>query len=116
MLLAIYPLQVGFQENHQTDHALISMTETIRRSLDNKRYGCGVFTDLQKPFDTVNHQVLLSKLEHYGIRGTSLGWFQSYLTNRMQFVSICGKDSYPLGITCGAPPGSVLGPFSFCCS
>ena len=92
------------------DHALISMTETIRRNLNNKKYGCGVFIDLQKAFDTVNHKVLLSKLEHYGIRGNALGWFQSYLTNRMQFVSIRGKDSYPLGITCGVPQGSVLGP------
>ena len=89
------------------------MTETIRRSLDNKRYGCGVFIDLQKAFDTVNHKVLLSKLEHYGIRGNALGWFQSYLTNRMQFVSICGKNSYPLGITCGVLQGSVLGPLLF---
>ena len=60
----IYPLQFGFQENPSIDHALISMTETIRRSLDNKKYGCGVFIDLQKAFDTVSHTVLLSKLEH----------------------------------------------------
>jgi len=53
------------------------MTETIRRSLDNKKYGCGVFIDLQKAFDTVNHKVLLSKLEHYGSRGCALQWFQS---------------------------------------
>ena len=109
----IYPLQFGFQENHSIDHALISMTETIRRSLDNKIYGCGVFIDLQKAFDTVNHKILLSKLEHYGIRGNALGLFQSYLTNRMQFVSIRGKDSYPLGITCGVSQGSVLGPLIF---
>ena len=89
------------------------MTETIRRSLDNKKYGCGVFIDLQKAFDTVSHKVLLSKLEHYGIRGNALGWFQSYLTNRMQFVSIRGKDSYPLGIACGVPQESVLGPLLF---
>ena len=68
----IYPLQFGFQENHSIDHALISMTETVRRSLDNKKYGCGVFIDFQKAFDTVNHKVLLFKLEHYGIRGCAL--------------------------------------------
>ena len=68
----IYPLQFGFQENHLIDHALISMTETIRRSLDNKKNGCAVFIDLQKAFDTVNHKVLLAKLEHYGIRGCAL--------------------------------------------
>ena len=57
----IYPLQFGFQENHSIDHALISMTESTRRSIDNKKYGCGVFVDLQKAFDTVNHKALLSK-------------------------------------------------------
>ena len=67
------------------------MIETIRRSLDNKNYGCGVCIDLQKGFDTVNHKILLSNLEDYGIRGNALGWFQSYLTNRTQLVSICGK-------------------------
>ena len=109
----IYPLQFGFQENHSIHHALISMTEIIRRSLDNKKYGCGVFIDLQKAFDTVNHKILLSKLEHYGIGGKALGWFQSYLKNRMQFVSIRRKDSYPLGRACGVPQGSVLGPLLF---
>ena len=109
----IYTLQFGFQESHSIDHALISLTETIRRNLDNKKYGCGVFIDLQKAFDTVSHKILLSKLEHYGIRGNALRWFQSYLANRTQIVSICGKDSYPLGITCGVLQGSVLGPLLF---
>ena len=67
----LYPMQFGFQENHSTDHALISMTETIRNSLDNKKNGCGVFIHLQKAFDTVNRNSLLSKLEHYGIRGNA---------------------------------------------
>ena len=106
----IYLLQFGFQENPSNDHALFRMTETIRRSLDDKTYGCGVFIDLQKAFDTVNYKILLSKLEHYGIGGNALRWFQSYLTNRTQFVSICDEDSYLLDITYGVPQGSVLGP------
>ena len=96
-------MQFGFQENHSIDNALISMTETIRNSLDNKRYGCDVFIDLQKLFDTVNHNILLSKLEHYGIRGNALSWFRSYLIDRTQFVSISDKKSCPLDITCGVP-------------
>ena len=82
----LYPLQFGFQENNSIDHALISMTEEIRSSLDNRRYGCGIFVDLQKAFDTVNHGILLNKLEHYGIRGNVLDWFKSYLSERRQFV------------------------------
>ena len=83
----IYPLQFGFQENHSIDHALISMTEAIRNTLDNRKYGCGIFIDLQKAFDTVNHDILINKLEHYGIRGEALAWFRSYLSERHQFVS-----------------------------
>ena len=76
----MYPLKFGFQENNSIDHALISMTEEIRCSLDNRRYGCGIFLDLQKAFDTVNHDILLAKLEHYGI--SQIDWFQSFLSER----------------------------------
>ena len=67
-------MSFGFQENYSIDHALISMTEEIRSSLDNRPYGCGIFVDLQTAFDTVNHGILLAKLEHYGIRGNVLDW------------------------------------------
>ena len=66
------------------------MTEAIKSTLDNGRYGCGVFIDRQKAFDTVNHSILLKKLEHYGIRGTALKWFTSYLTDRQQYVAVNG--------------------------
>ena len=89
------------------------MTETTKSSLDNKKYGCGVFIDLLKAFDTVNHNILLPKLEHYGIRGNGLKWFQSYLTDRMHFFSICINNSYPLGIKYSEPHGSVRGPLIF---
>ena len=109
----LYNLQFGFQENHSIDHALVSLTETIRHSLDNKRFGCGIFIDLQKAFDTVNHQILLSKMEHYGVRGCALDWFKSYLSEREQYVSINGSNSGLLKISCGVPQGSVLGPLLF---
>ena len=109
----IYPLHFGFQENHSIDHALISMTEAIRNTLDNRKYGCGIFINLQNAFDTVNHDILNNKLEHYGIRGGALAWFWSYLSERHQFVSVNGINSELLKIACGVPKGSVLGPLLF---
>ena len=89
------------------------MTEAIRNTIDNQKYGCGVFIDLKKAFDTVNHSILLRKLEHYGIRGVALDWFTSYLLDRKQYVSVEGHISRYCEITCGVPEGSVLGPLLF---
>ena len=109
----IYSLQFGFRKKHSTNHTLIDITETIRQALDNKKYACGIFIDLQKAFDTINHDILIAKLEHYGIRGIANDWFASYLKNRSQFVSILGFDSTTKPISHGAPQGSVLGPLLF---
>ena len=109
----LYNFQFGFLASHSINHALISLTEMIKNTLDNKRFGCGIFLDLQKAFDTVNHEILLNKLEHYGIRGIALTWFRSYLSNREQYVSVNGYNSKNLNVTCGVPQGSVLGSLLF---
>ena len=109
----LYPLQFGFRRKHSTNHALLSITESIRYCIDNNEFGCGNFIDLKKAFDTVNHSILLLKLHHCGIRGVAYNWFQSYLSNRQQFVFANGHDSNHLSITCRSPQGSLLGPLLF---
>ena len=109
----IFKSQYGFQKNMSTLHSLIDITEQIRNTIENKKYGCGVFIDLKKAFDTINHDILLKKMEHYGIRGKSLDWFSSYLINRSQFVSIHNIHYDVKNISCGVPQGSVLGPLLF---
>ena len=93
--------------------ALIHLTETIKETLDQGKYGCGIFVDLQKGFDTVDHNILMGKLKHYGIRGVAYSWFESCLKGRKQYVLINGFNSKDLPISYGAPQGSVLGPLFF---
>ena len=76
----LYSLQFGFRASHSINYALVSLTEAIKNSLYNRKFGCGILIDLQKAFDTVNYEILLSKLEHYETRGIVLKWFKSYLT------------------------------------
>ena len=85
----------------------------IRNALDNGKFACGVFIDLQKAFDTVNHDILLSKLNHYGIRGVAFDWFKSYLSDRTQYVTINNERSEIQTIKYGVPQGSILGPLLF---
>ena len=85
----------------------------IKVSIDSGKFGCGIFVDLRKAFNTVNHKILLAKLDHYGIRNSMLKWFHSYLTDRKQFVSFNGKSSELLKNNCGVPQGSVLQPLLF---
>ena len=109
----IYKQQFGFRQHHSTIHALIDLTESIRQALDNNEFAVGVFIDLQKAFDTVDHKILLKKLEHYVIRGIANKWVESYLKNRMQFVAINGFLSDEILMQLGVPQGSILGPLLF---
>ena len=109
----LYKHQYGFRKQHSINHAIVNMIEKIKRKLDNKFLVAGVFIDLEKAFDTVNHKILLDKLSHYGISGSALAWFTSYLNNRYQRVSLDGNLSDYRQIECGVPQGSILGPLLF---
>ena len=85
----------------------------IRKALDEDKFACGVFIDLQKAFETVDHGILLSKLNHYGVRGASYQWFKSYLIGRQQYTTIAHLKSDLHGINYGVPQGSILGPTLF---
>ena len=84
---------IAFRNNSSSTNALIEITERIRRSCDNGLYSCDIILDLKKAFDTVNHKILLSKLEYYGIRGKAKDWFSSSIHNRQQFILIDGQNS-----------------------
>ena len=96
-----------------TVHAAAELVEQIASAIDGQRCCAGVFIDLKKAFDTVDHELLVEKLKVYGIRGVANKWLQNYLTNRKQYVVIDDHSSDMLDMTCGVPQGSVLGPILF---
>ena len=105
--------QYGFQKDKSTSLAILDLIQNITNSLNINNFSCNVFLDFAKAFDTVDHTILLNKMQHYGIRGQVYKWFHSYLTNRTQSVFISGAHSKLLNISHGVPQGSILGPILF---
>ena len=105
--------QFGFRKNHSTGHAIHHSVNIVKEALNRGHEVLGIFIDLSKAFDTIDHRILLSKLEHYGVRGVPNSLLRSYLTGRTQYTEVLGEKSKLDDIMYGVPQGSVLGPLLF---
>ena len=105
--------QYGFRSNRSTSVALLELVEKITKSIDDGKYTIGIFIDIKKAFDTIDHNILLQKLHFLGVRGVANSWLTSYLSKRMQYVEVCDCMSDLLQVKCGVPQGSVLEPLLF---
>ena len=105
--------QFGFRKGYNTELAVIDIYEKLLHNLDNRLSTCAIFLDLAKAFDSVNHTILIRKLNKYGVRGNALKILTSYMNNRSQFVSINNYESERSLIEFGVPQGSILGPLLF---
>ena len=104
----VYSKQFGFQTGHSTDQAIIQLVDETYENFEENKYTLGVFIDLAKAFDTVDHKILLRKMEIYGIGGITLKWFENYLKNRKQHIQISNiKNTDLKDVVCGVPHGSI---------
>ena len=105
--------QFGFQKNTSTSDALVKLTEIIYKSLDSRKHHISILIDLKKAFDTMNHNILIQKLELYGIRQLPLMWIRSYMCDRLSYVGLGGACSQQETTNIGIPQGSIIGPILF---
>ena len=111
--LVLVENQHGFRANHSCVTQLLTLTENISHALDHKKQIDIILLDFAKAFDTVPHQRLLTKLQHYGIQSNTYNWIKAWLSNRTQQVLLDGVTSSSVSITSGVPQGTVLGPLMF---
>ena len=106
----LYGSQYGFRDKHSTQQAILDIVNSLQRNMDNKLFSSGIFIDINKAFNAVDHSILLNKLSHYGVRGIVNNWFSSYLFKCTQTTEINAFISDKEIVPCGVPQGSVLGP------
>ena len=111
--MMLFKHQFGFQKGKSTEHAILDLHSNIIQAIEKQQKACIIFLDFAKAFATVNHEILLAKFQYYGIRGTTLKWFESFVHSRQQFVKLNQDISDQKTISCGVPQGSILGPLLF---